>query len=1637
MPQLSFDEMLQRIFEQSETTKQQGDAFERAVVYFLKNDPLWQGRFSGVWLWDDAPTRTGADVGIDAVARDAEDGSYWAIQCKCYEPEETLAYNDVATFFSTAGADGRYAHFMVADTTAGWSTHLQKVAAAWRDKGTDVVHVDAAALNESALDWAPLVEGRAPGQRAFLEPREHQRAAIEACLAGFEQHDRGKLIMACGTGKTLTALRLAERLCPAGTVLFLAPSINLVAQTLRSWANQSKAPLRPFVVCSDTGASKLEDAWETSVAEVPYPATTDAAELAAQVAGDGSGQQPALTVVFSTYQSIQVVIDAQGLGLGEFDLVVCDEAHRTTGASDLTQDKEEQSAFTKVHDAGALKAAKRLYMTATPRVYSDVAKEKANEESYELFSMDDEAKYGPEFYRLKFGEAVERGLLSDYRVLVLAVSESMASAVYQQTMAARGAEGFDVPEAAKILGCWKGLATRGLRAGEQNLYRFDMGEEDTAFEPADFLPMQRAVAFTSTIKESERFTELFGAVMGAYAESSGYSLPLDVQCEHVDGTMSATERKRKLAWLQEQPGEDICRVLSNAQCLSEGVDVPSLDAVMFMKPKKSQVDIVQAVGRVMRKAPGKEYGYIILPVVVPAGIAPEKALDDNKAFEAVWKVLQALRSHDERLDARINSLQLGKGTGAGRDNPIIVDVMDDKLGDGKQLEFAFDWTVEDWQDAMEVKLVKRCGSRVYWEKWADDVAGIAKRHIERIHAILDADPAAAEAFAGFLTGLRDSLNPGVSEEDAVEMLAQHLITRPVFEALFGGDDFAASNPVSCAMEGMLAILDEHALVKREDGDALEGLYASVRARAAVVTSPEGRQALVKELYEKFFSAAFKATSEKLGIVYTPGEVVDWILHATDEALRGHFGRGLTDEGVHVLDPFAGTGTFMAQLIAGDLISDGDLARKYAGELHSNEIMLLPYYIMTVNVEQAYRARREAAGRVDEGYVPYQGAVLTDTFQMHEAGDTLDIETFVDNSERVLQQMETPIQVIVGNPPYSVGQKSANDDNANESYPTLDGRIRDTYAAGVDTRNKNSLYDSYIRAFRWASDRIGERGVVCFVTNAGWVDSAAAAGMRKCLAEEFAEVRVFHLRGNKEFRRLSRERLAAEGDNIFGSGSKASIAITLLVRDPDTEEQGKIYFHDIGDYLTREEKLVIVRRAARNPETLEWAPVEPDAHGDWLNQRDDSFYEFAPLGISKRKTPLGVFEIWSRGVATARDSWVYSFSVHELKSNMKRHVTQYEHDRSTYAGRADISAKAQDVISIDPTKIKWNRSLFQLCERNEKIGYSDRYVTGAMYRPFCRQWLYYDHKLMDMTYQQPKLFPLVDGCAAPNVAICVDCEGSKPMTCLMVNCLPDLHLVNDIQCFPLHWYEETTTDEHSLFGAGQAGLTRHDAITDEALTTFRAAYPAAFEGRATRKGGPELTKEDLFYYVYGILHSPEYRSRFAANLAKELPRVPLAADFRAFSEAGRKLAELHLNYESVECWPSIEEDGDSRDPGRTEKMRFGKKKDPETGKKVNDRTVLHVAERMTLRNIPEAAYGYVVNGKSAVEWLIDRYQVKTDKASGIVNDCNAYSDDPRYITELVERVVTVSMHTQEIVANLPALNERPQPDDWPAAWKMGA
>lgn len=1591
-------EAIEYIRSTATSERDKGTKFERLTRFFLKNDPLWRSRFSEVWMWSSAPTNDGADIGIDLVAQDREDGSYWAIQCKCLDDDATLDYKEVATFFGKTGNKGTYPHTMIVTTAARFSGNLDTVAESW-----DTIRIFAEDMAQSEIDFADWIAGKSTTTRAFKEPRPHQAEAIRACLDGFQTHDRGKLIMACGTGKTITALRLTEEYLlsqnqKGGRILFLAPSIALVGQSMREWANQAKLPMVCAVVCSDAKASQVDqDTWDSSLKDLPYPASTDPDTLYAQVKNAAPNS---LCVIFSTYQSIQVVSDAQRMGLPAFDLIICDEAHRTTGMVEQGK-QDESSEFVKVHDNTIINGKKRLYMTATPRIYGDRAVRIANADSYIVSSMDDESVFGPEFYHLSFGSAIDEGLLTDYKVIALTMPQDVVSEVYQRAMVEEG-DGFDVTESARIIGCWKGLLDQGTVNGHK---------------------LKNAVAFCSTIAESKRMSDYFQRTVDAYIDyekEQEHDLP-EFRCkiQHVDGTMDSNTRRERLQWLEQTERGDnaACRILSNARCLAEGVDVPSLDAVIFLQPKKSQIDIIQAVGRVMRKFEGKQFGYIILPIVIPAGMTADNALDDNETYAVVWEVLKALRSHDERLDARINALPYDKskaspvvtvvdtgvpadpqtppetpaGEGDGGFVPTQSDLFDEMGGASKQL-----------QEAINALIVKKCGTKVYWDVWAKDIAGIALRHIQRISEIIRTDETAQVEFGKFLQGLRDSLNNSITEAQAVEMLAQHIITLPVFEALFAGADFAKSNPVSIAMEKMLAVLRRNTLETEAEKRELRELYASVRMRAEGIRTDAGRQAVIKDLYESFFKEAFKATSEKMGIVYTPSQVVDYILHATDRLLFKEFGQHLCDEGVHILDAFTGTGTFIVDLINDEELMPTDkLPYKYMHEIHCNEIMLLAYYIASINIEHAYHSR------VGGEYESFPGAVLTDTFQMYEDNDLIDVEMFVDNSERVLRQMETPIHVLVGNPPWSSGQNSANENNANESYPTLDRRIATTYAARTQATNKNSLYDSYIRAFRWASDRIGEKGIVAFVTNGGWLRSDSANGFRECLREEFSSIYVFDLRGNA---RTSGEQRRKEKDNVFGQGTRTPVVISLLVKNPASSEQGVIRYHDIGDYLSREDKLSIVGASVFG-EAFTWEILRPDRHGDWLEQRDDTWYLFAPIGLNnKTGNPInGLFECYSRGLETGRDDWIYGFDSSAVEEKMSSMIEYYN-----WCLKSNCTAEEK----YDSSKIKWTASLESKATRGDILEFHHGKLNVALYRPFCKAFAYWDEQAIHRPGMWRKYF--FNG--YQNVVIAL--SGAKGLSALISNTIVDLHCVGDSQCFPLYWYEKVQNGR----------IVRHDTITDETLNVFRKAYPGGVAENAKKNRYREIQKEDIFYYIYGILHSEEYRSRFAANLKKELPRIPFAEDFEAFYQAGKKLAGIHLNYEDAALYP-LTIVGNAEDPGPVQKLRWGKKKDPETGKSVEDRSVLVYSSRLTYKGIPEAAHRYVVNGRSPLEWMIDRYQVKTDPASGIVNDPNAYSDDPCYIANLVRRLVTVSVETMRVVDSLPPINEQDRYADFPYTWKM--
>ena len=1617
----SFKTLLNKYRDSAFSLRNQGDKFERLMQAFLRTEPMYAGLFKNVWLWNEFPYRKdfgGQDIGIDLVAQ-TTGGDYWAIQCKFYDETAEITKPDVDTFLATSsktftGEDLKTTHFtqrFFISTTNKWNKNAEE---AIRNQQPPVIRYGLYDLENAPVDWDALDKGIS-GDKARTEKkklRDHQKTALENTHKHFKTHDRGKLIMACGTGKTFTSLKIAENETQGnGLVLFLVPSIALLGQTLREWMAETECTINPICICSDatvTKAKSNDDIISGSVVDLAMPASTDVGNIVRQFEELRIAGKSGMNVVFSTYQSIDVISDAQKRlnklypGEYDFDLVICDEAHRTTG---VTLKGEDDANFVKVHKDEFIKAKKRLYMTATPRLYNESSKAKAQENDAVLCSMDDETIYGEEMYRIGFGEAVDKQLLSDYKVLVLTLKESQIPASLQAVINDATNE-VNTDDITKLIGCINALSKRML-------------VDDGLLRASDPEPMHRAVAFCQTIQISKKITDIFNTHKDAYYDSltaEERKTIVGVVSDHIDGSMGAGERDAKLSWLKNCPTDtNECRILTNVRCLSEGVDVPSLDAVMFLSARNSQVDVVQSVGRVMRRAEGKKYGYIIIPVVVPDDIAPEEALEDNDRFKVVWSVLNALRAHDDRFNAMVNKIELNKNRPTGGGSVLIGGTPGGDGGEGGeepksgtkpvQIQFPF----EQWQDAIYAKMVEKVGNKRYWEQWAKDVAKIAQNYIERINRLISTDDEHKRQFEAFLNEMRTNLNPSITADDVIQMLAQHLITQPVFEALFENYSFVQNNPVSKSMSKMIEVLEDNAMDK--DTQILDRFYQSVRMRVEGIDNAIGKQKIIVELYEKFFKTAFPKVVEQLGIVYTPIEVVDFINNSVAHVLKKEFKRNLSDKNVHIIDPFTGTGTFITRLIQTGLIDHDALPYKYEHDLHANEIVLLAYYIASINIENAYH---DAVG-MENGYKPFNGICLTDTFQMYEdMASTVKVDgkdisvnealgTSLDqNSDRIKQQRETPITIVCGNPPYSVGQKSANDNAQNQNYPKLEDRIANTYVRESNATLSRGLYDSYIKAFRWASDRLDKNGgIIAFVTNVGWVDGNAMDGFRRTLESEFNSIYVFNLRG--AIRGKSGDAAKREGQNVFDI--MTGVAITVLVKQPKTKKgKATIYYHDIGDYLSRAEKLETITklRDVTNGK-FEWKNLKPNEHGDWLNQRSDMFSSFITIGNSKQKERI--FEISSNGLSTSRDSWCYNFSADKVAHNISKAIEFYNSQVDEFQTQIikNPNLKVENFIDTDPTKFSWDRAQRKDIPKNKKYTFTKEAVVIGTYKPFVKENIYFDRQMNNCVAKMPSLFPTPKH---NNLLITLPNSGSvQDFSSFMVGTLMNYGTYGGTHCFPLYYYEKLDGNVGTLFDTGSVQYAKRDGITDFILDQCHKAY------------GNKVTKEDIFYYVYGILHSPDYRTQFAADLKKMLPRIPLVekpADFWAFSKAGRELADLHLNYEDVDPCPAVKVTGIESGNFRVEKMKFISKA---------DKTAIQYNPYIKITNIPMRAYDYVVNGKTAIEWIMERYAVTVDKASQIKNDPNDWATEhnrPRYILDLLLSVINVSIKTMDIIDGLPKL-----------------
>jgi len=835
------------------------------------------------------------------------------------------------------------------------------------------------------------------------------------------------------------------------------------------------------------------------------------------------------------------------------------------------------------------------------------------------------------------------------------------------------------------------------------------------------------------------------------------------------------------------------------------------------------------------------------------------------------------------------------------------------------------------------------------------------------------------AFAAFHELCRTALDPRITTELIDEMLVQHLLTERLFRTVFDNQDFTRRNAIAVEIEKVIDALTSRAFNRAAFLKSLDRFYLAIEDTARGLDDFSEKQHFLNVVYERFFQGFSVKNADTMGIVYTPQEIVDFMCASVDAVLRQEFGKSLSTPGVKVLDPCVGTGNFIVNILR--RINRRDLPQKYRDDLFCNEIMLLPYYIASMNIEHEYY-------QLTGEYLPFEGICFTDTLDLAEAKQ---LGLFgEENTERVAREKGAEITVVIGNPPYNVGQQNENDNNKNRAYPVIDQRIRETYGRDSKATNRNALSDAYVKFFRWATDRLGTQdGIVCFVSNNSFLSKLAFDGMRKNLESDFTTIYHFNFKGDAH---TSGERRQREGGNLFNNQIRVGVGITLLVRNHQQLQTHQLNYHVVGDYWTASEKTAYLRQFSEVTK-MPWQTLQPDERHTWLTEGlQDDFDAFIPIGTKVGKaaqTGLAqtIFQLYSGGVKTNRDQWAYDFDANKLRKKIQEFIEFYNCEVDRWQRRTDRDMRIDNFVSYDEKRLKWSRDLKLDLQRGHVAEYNEAKLRASLYRPFCKQHLYFDRVINEEVYVFPRILPIRD-CEKENRIICVVNEEQIPFSVQIASLIPCLHYGGrQTQCFPFYTYNED-------------GNNRQENITDWALGEFREQY------------GDGVTKWDIFYYVYALLHYPAYRERYAENLKRELPRIPLAvaaSDFPAYVDIGLKLADLHLHYETVEEYPlNWIENNKIPFSWRVEKMRLSAEKD-----------VLVVNDSLTLTGFPPACFAYRLGNRSALEWVIDQYQVSTDKRSGITSDPNR-DDDPEYIIRLLARVVTVSVETVKLVQSLPEL-----------------
>ncbi|MFP6080942.1 type ISP restriction/modification enzyme [Helicobacter pylori] len=1561
-----------------------GSWFEKVSKHFLlEHDSA--NEYESIKLWNDWELRNNeGDRGIDIVIQTASK-EYIAVQCKFHQDRVSL--DDISTFLvklHNGVGEVRFKKGIIISTSNLTRAAQQEIEQA-RSAGKDIDIITEEDFIYSQIDWEKLDPTQTQDELPLCDkkkPRSHQTEAINATKEYFSdpKNARGKLIMACGTGKTYTSLKIMEALDPKIT-LFLAPSIALLSQTFREYAQEKSEPFYASIVCSDdkVGKSKKnksdDDIDDINFSELPLRPSTRLEDILSVL--EKAQKENKRFIIFSTYQSALRIKEAQEAGLNGIDLIICDEAHRTVGAMYSSNERDDKNAFTLCHSDENIKAKKRLYMTATPKVYSESSKAKAKEGDNIIYSMDDAEIFGEEIYTLNFSKAIALDLLTDYKVIILAVRKENLSGVtnsVNKKISQLKAKGTKLDKklinnefVCKIVGTHKGLAKQDLIVLDE-----ENKEDHNLQYQYDTAPSQRAINFCKSINTSKNIKDSFETIMECYDEELKKKSfkNLKISIDHIDGTMNCKDRLEKLEKLNQfQP--NTCKVLSNARCLSEGVDVPALDSIVFFDGKSAMVDIIQAVGRVMRKAKNKKRGYIILPIALEE--SEIKNLDEavnNTNFKNIWKVIKALRSHDPSLVDEATFKEKIKIFGSDDSN---------NQNDEKTLFDAI--LLQDLADAVYNVMPTKLGDRNYWENFTKKTGNIARTLNNRLKMIFDKNP---EFFHDFLDSLRGNIHQNIREDEALDMITSHIITKPIFDAIFGDN---IQNPIAKALDKMVQKLATLGL-EGETKD-LKNLYESVKTEAAHAKSQKSQQELIKNLYNTFFKEAFKKQSEKLGIVYTPIEVVDFILRATNGILKKHFNTDFNDKNITIFDPFTGTGSFIARLLSKEnaLISDEALKEKFQKNLFAFDIVLLSYYIALINITQAAQNR-------DSSLKNFKNIALTDSLDYLEEKTNKGVFPFFEDLKENKDIKDTlagqNIRVIIGNPPYSAGAKSENDNNQNLSHPKLEKLVYEKYGKNSTSRNVGqTTRDTLIQSIRMASDLLKDKGVIGFVVNGSFIDSKSADGFRKCVAQEFSHLYALNLRGNQ---RTSGEVSKKEGGKIFDSGSRATIAIVFFVKD-ESVQNSAIHYYEVEDYLKREAKLHLLA-GFENLESVPFKEITPNAKGDWINQREDAFDKLIPLKRDKKlKIFDTIFDINSNGVVSGRDPWVYNFSPKTLKQSVQTCIDTYNADlkrfnerfreafkqRTKDVKKADLYKHLSDKeITTDKTKIAWTDGLKNHLIKNKNLQEShEKRIRLALYRPFNKQWLYWDKDLIHRQREFSKIFP---DKSARNVVINTGMGNGKDFSALVSDSISSLDF--HTQAYPLYHYDDLGN--------------RYNAISGYALNLFRRHYQ-----------DDSIVEEEIFYYIYAIFHHKGYLEKYKNSLAKEAPRIALSEDFKELSVLGKELGELHLNYESGEMHTNVK---------YTTLMNAEIEGYYDVDKMTKKGDCILYNQNIAITKIPEKAFEYVVNGKSAIDWVIERYQKTMDKESLIENNPNHYAGG-KYVFELLCRVIKLSEKSVDLIEKI--------------------